>query len=211
LLTSSRPLSTNATAAAQISFVNEGKDLVITERATNKIITYTIKNGLPGDMHSVNSANATPFGFGVGKNGNIFVSEAAGGANLASSLSSYHIQENGEISLINGPIATLQTAACWVAITNNGKFAFTSNAGNSSTISAFNTTSNGSINLSQSVAATPGTGPVDAAISKNSKYYYVLANGAHQISAYKIGNDGSLTFIQSLTGINIGANGLVAN
>ena len=84
---SMRPLSSATSGAAQISFVNEGKVVVITEKATNKIITYTINGmGVPGVMHSITSANATPFGFDAGKNGNIFVSEAAGGAPGASTL-----------------------------------------------------------------------------------------------------------------------------
>ena len=66
---STRPLSSAAAGAAQISFVDEGKVVVVTEKATNKIITYTVNEwGIPGMMHSITSATPTPFGFDAGKN-----------------------------------------------------------------------------------------------------------------------------------------------
>jgi 6-phosphogluconolactonase len=72
---STRPLSAMGANAAEIAFVNNGRVVVITERVTNKIITYTVnEDGIPGTMHSITSATPTPFGFDAGKNGNIFVS-----------------------------------------------------------------------------------------------------------------------------------------
>jgi 6-phosphogluconolactonase len=208
---STKPLSSTASGAAQVSFTNYGRVLVVTEKATNKIITYTVNNnGTPGMMHSITSASATPFGFAVGRNGQIFVSEAVGGAANASNVSSYKVQGNGEISLITGPVATNQSAACWVVLTGNKKYAYTTNTA-SGTLSLFNTTFNGGLSLSASVAATSQAGPIDAAISNNSRFLYVLNNGAHSISGYAVANDGSLTSVQTLAGINIGANGLAAN
>ena len=168
---STRPLSSASSGAAQVSFVNEGKVLVVTERATNKIITYTVNEwGLPGIMHSINSSTATPFGFDAGKNGNIFVSEAAGGAAGASKLSSYHVNNNGSISLLTGSVGANQSAACWVVITNNGKYAYTTNTA-SNNLSNFGINKNtGAISVNAAIAATTGMGPIDAALSNNSKY-----------------------------------------
>jgi 6-phosphogluconolactonase len=208
---STKPLSSNASGAAQVSFTNSGRVLVVTEKATNKIITYTVNyNGTPGMMHSITSASATPFGFAVGRNGTIFVSEAVGGAANASNVSSYKVQGNGEISLITGPVATNQSAACWVVLTGNKKYAYTTNTA-SNTLSLFNTTFNGGLSLSASVAATSDAGPIDAAITNNSRFLYVLNGAGHSISGYSIANNGGLTAVQTLAGINIGANGLAAN
>ena len=71
---SSRPLSmAAATGPAQISFVQDGRVLVITEKATNTITTYTINEmGLPGVIHTMSSASPTPFGFATGNAGIIF-------------------------------------------------------------------------------------------------------------------------------------------
>ena len=208
---STRPLSSATAGAAQISFVNEGRVAVITEKATNKIITYTINEwGIPGAMHSIIAANPTPFGFDAGRNGNIFVSEAVGGAPGASTLSSYHVSNNGSISLLDGPVGANQSAACWVVITGNGKYAYTTNTA-SNNLSNFNINKNtGGISVNTAIASTTGMGPIDAALSNNSKYLYVLNAGSHSIGVYAVANNGGLSNVQTLTGIPAGATGLAA-
>jgi 6-phosphogluconolactonase len=208
---SSRPLSSSSAGAAQIQFTNNGKVLVITEKATNKIITYTVnKWGEPGDMHSLTAANATPFGFDEGRPGNIIVSEAAGGAPGASTLSSYKVGHDGSIALIDGPDGAKQSAACWVVITNNGKFAYTTNTA-SDNISTFAINkSSGHINVQQAIAATTQAGPIDAALSRNSKFLYVLNGGGNSIDGFRVGGDGDLTSVQTVSGLPAGANGLAA-
>jgi 6-phosphogluconolactonase len=208
---STRPLSSAASNAAEVAFVNNGRVLVVTERATNKIITYTVNEwGMPGTMHSITSANTTPFGFDAGSNGNIFVSEAAGGAAGASTLSSYHVNNNGIITLVSGPVGAGQSAACWVVLTGNGKYAYTTNTANNN-LSNFNVNRNtGSISVNTAIAATAGMGPIDAALSNNSKYLYVLNGGSHSISAYAVANNGALNNVQTVTGLPIGTNGLAA-
>ena len=207
---STRPLSAASTGPAQVSFVNEGKVLVITEKATNKIITYTVDvNGIPGSMHSITSSSATPFGFATGRNGTVFVSEAVGGAPGASVLSSYLIGYNGAITLVDGSVGAGQSAACWVVINNNGKFAYTTNTANNN-ISTFGINNSGDISVTQAISATTQAGPIDAALSNNSKYLYVLNGGAHSIQVYAAGNDGSLSMVQTVTGLPAGTNGLAA-
>ena len=212
LANSSRPLSSDMSGAAQISFVRNGHVLVITEKATNKIITYTVNpDGTEGMMHSIISASPTPFGFAPGRFGNIYVSEAVGGAANASNVSSYRVAYNGSISLSEGPVATGQSAACWVVLTDNGKNIFTTNTA-SNTLSSYDVHQyTGNINIRQSIAATSGMGPIDAALTDNSKYLYVLNGGGHSISAYAVGNDGSLTSLQETAGLPVGANGLAAD
>ena len=161
-------------------------------------------------MHTITSANPTPFGFAVGDNGNIFVSEAAGGAAGASTVSSYRINNDGSISLINGPVATTQSAACWVVLTHNGKFAYTTNTA-SNTLSTFNVNPiAGNISLRSPVSATTGIGPIDAALNNNSKYLYILNSGSHSISVFAVAGDGGLNSAQTVLGLPIGANGLAA-
>ena len=208
---STRPLSSATAGPAQISFVNEGRAVVITEKAANMIITYTInEEGVPEAMHSITSATPTPFGFDAGKNGNIFVSEAAGGAPGASKLSSYHIDNNGSISLLTGSVGANQSASCWVVITDNEKYAFTTNTA-SNNLSNFDINKNtGAISVNTAIASTTGMGPIDAALSDNSKYLYVLNSGSHSISVYAVTNNGGLSNVQTLTGLPVGANGLAA-
>jgi 6-phosphogluconolactonase len=208
---STRPLSSTASGAAELAFVNDGKVLVVTEKATNKIITYTInENGIPGMMHSITSANATPFGFDAGKNGNIFVSEAAGGAAGASTLSSYHVSNDGSIALVDGPNAANQSAACWVVITGNGKYAYTTNTASNNLSNYDVNTTTGSISVNKAIAATTGMGPIDAALSNNSKFLYILNAGSHTIGVYEVANNGALSTVQTVTGVPVGATGLAA-
>ncbi len=209
---STKPLSSSSAGAAQVSFVRNGRVLVITEKATNKIITYTVNEwGVPGAMHSITSASPTPFGFAPGRFGNIYVSEAVGGAANASNVSSYHIGWNGAISLSEGPVPTGQSAACWVVLTDNGRFIYTTNTGSNNLSSYSVHQYTGNINLLQSVASTSGIGPIDADLSDNSKYLYVLNGAGKSISVYSVGNNGGLTSLQTVTGLPMGANGLAAD
>ena len=206
-----KPLSAAGVGPAQIDFINEGKVLVVTEKGTNKIISYTDNGtGVPQIMHSLVSANPTPFGFAVGNNGNIFVSEAVGGAAGASTLSSYHIGYDGTISLVDGPVGANQSAACWVVLTNNGKYAYTTNTANNNLSTFGINNSTGSINVNKAISGITEAGPIDAALSNNSKFLYVLNGGGHSISAFAVANDGGLTSIQTVPGLPIGANGLAA-
>ena len=161
-------------------------------------------------MHSISSSTPIPFGFAVANNSYIYVSQAAGTPN-ASTVSSYYVKDDGSISLIDGSIGAGQTSACWVVLTNNGKYIFTTNAGSGS-ISSFKTNHSEDIAVLNAVAAATGTNssPIDAALSNNSKFLYVLTSGNQAISAFAVGNDGSLGRVQVETGLPIGTSGLAA-
>ncbi len=210
IASSARPLSSSMAGAAQISFVRNGRVLVITEKATNKIITYTVNEwGRTGMMHSMTSASPTPFGFAPGRFGNIYVSEAVGGAANASNVSSYKIAFDGSISLTQGPVATGQSAACWVVLTQDGRHIYTTNTA-SNTLSSYNVNPYaGNISLLQSISATSDMGPIDAALTDNSKYLYILNTTSNSITGYAVANNGNLTALSgSITGLPAGANGL---
>lgn len=206
-----RPLSSSASDPAQISFVNNGKVLAVTEKATQKIITYTVsEHGFPGVFHSITSANTTPFGFAAGRNGNIYVSEAGGGAPGASTLSSYHINFNGTISLTKGPVSASQTAACWVVLTDDNKYAFATNTG-SNNISSFGVNFfSGNIDVVNAVASTSGMGPIDADLSTNSRFLFVLNAGSHTITSYKV-DGGNLSSLQTINDLPMAATGMAAD
>jgi 6-phosphogluconolactonase len=211
LANSTRPLSSGSSGPAQISFAQEGAVVVVTEKMTNKIISYTITDdGTPGTMHMLTSANATPFGFAVGRDGMLYVSEAAGGAPGASTVSSYHVSSNGMISLIEGPVSAGQTAACWIVLTNNEKYVYASNTG-SNTVSSFIADADGMLDVLSAVAASMSIStPIDAVLSNNAKFLYVLNSGSESITAMSVANDGGLGFLQNVTSLPDGAVGLAA-
>ncbi len=209
---SDRPLSDPMAGGAQVEFNNSGSQLVVTEKATNRISTYAVfSNGLPGTGIIHPSAGRTPFGFEFTKNGILVVSEAAGGEPAQSTLSSYTLTNNGSVQLITGPVATHQTAACWIAVTNDGKYAYTTNA-QSASVSGFTISSSGALMLmdANGVTGVTGMSPNDLALSMNAEYLYTLNVDAHSISCFRVNNNGGLTSIGEVNGIPMGSVGMAA-
>jgi 6-phosphogluconolactonase len=193
-----------APALAQIAFSSDGSTLVVTEKSTNLIDTYAVENGLAGAPALNPSSGLTPFGFAFDRHGHAIVSEAASGA-----VSSYEINEAG-FTVISPSVANTQTAACWIAISNNGKYAYTTNAGSGS-ISSYQIAEDGVLTLLSPTAGIAGAGssPVDMAFSNNGQTLYTLANGAHTITIFHMNADGSLAS-QGAVSVPMGVVGLAA-
>jgi 6-phosphogluconolactonase len=206
-----RPLSASASNPAQVSFSPDGSLLVVTEKATNLVLTYAVdKDGLAAGPTVHASSGTTPFGFAFADRTTLVVSEAFGGAANASALSSYRAT-GSTFSLISPSVPTGQTAACWVVVTPNGKFAYTTNAGSHS-ISAYAVGTNGSLTLLQGIAGDTGvgTGPADVVLSGNGQYLYTLSPSSRTIVGFAVQADGSLTHLGSVGGLPAGAFGLAA-
>jgi 6-phosphogluconolactonase (cycloisomerase 2 family) len=207
-----QPLSADSTAPAQIEFSPDGRFLVVTEKATGIIDLYTVGNdGLAGEPVSYESPAPTPFGFAFGKRGQLFVSEAAGGAPDGSSVSSYEISRNGALQLISPAVPTTETAACWLVVSADGRFAYTTNGGSAS-VSGFAIDFDGVISLLDEDGETGQTGetPLDMAFSSNGRYLYTLNVGDGTISAFRFQADGSLLPLREVSGLPGGVNGLAA-
>ncbi|MEO6404820.1 MAG: beta-propeller fold lactonase family protein [Ferruginibacter sp.] len=210
IASSTRSLSSSSAGPAQVSFVNDGQVLVVTEKATNHITTYTVNGaGLTGTMTVTTSAHPTPFGFAEGKNGIIYVSEAAGGAAGQSAVSAYRVSSNGMVTLTAGPVMANQSAACWVVTNNNGKYVYSTNTA-SNTVSSFATVNSDGLTILSAVAAMTGATPIDAYMSNNSKYLYVLNSSSHNIGGYAVNTDGSLNYIAEAGVLPAGTVGLLA-
>lgn len=207
----SRPLSAAVPNAAQVGISPDGRRLVVTEKATNLIVSWDIV----GDGQLVNrtlttSASPTPFGFAFDNRGTLLVSEAVGGAPDASVLSSYRPGATGWLA-VSPATATTETAACWVVVTPNGRYAYVTNTG-SNTVSGFAVAPDGSLQLldADGMTGVTGGGPIDAAISRNGRFLYTLDAAANGVSIFRIGEGGSLQHLGSVSGLPAGANGLVA-
>lgn len=209
---SERGLSALGTDPAQVQFSPNGRALVVTEKATNKIVTFALDRfGRPDEMHVLDSAVPTPFGFDIARNGTVIVSEAAGGAPNASALSSYALRRTAELLVVSPGIGTTQTAACWVVITPDGRFAYATNTG-SDTISTYRVRPNGTIALAEAIGGSTETGgaPTDADISRNGRYLHVLNSGTQSITTFRIGAHGELRQVGLIGGLPVGATGLAA-
>ena len=104
----------------------------------------------------------------------------------------------------------MQTAACWVVVTPNGRHAYVTNTA-SGTISSYAVQKSGKLTLAQPVAATSGAGPIDAAIAGSGRHLFVLNSVSQSITSFSVGRDGSLANPGSVSGLPAGANGLAAN
>ncbi len=204
---SSRRLSGDNTGPAQVSFSREGDALIVTERLTNLIDTFALdEDGLATDIKTFQSVGATPFGFDIGREDRLFVSEAD-----ASTVSSYQISDDGDLAVISGAVPTHQAAACWLLTARNGRFIYTANAGSGS-ISGFGVGHDGSLHLLDQDGVTGLTGsgshPTDMVQSRNGRFLYSLNNGNGTISAFATRPNGSLSPLMTVSGLPTTAAGL---
>lgn len=199
-----------AAGPAQISFSPDGSVLVVTEKGTNKIDTFTLDDGVPQQVRTFPSFGTTPFGFAFGHDDAAIVSDAGAGSGTAA-VSSYDVDDDGTVKVISPAVGDTQTAACWIAVPRNGRLAYTSNA-NSGTISSYTVSDNGSLALQHAVAASAGSGsaPTDMALSRNSRLLYARDGGNGAVVGFRMGADGSLTLVTTVGGIPAGAQGIAA-
>ena len=211
---STQPLIGDTAAdPAQVGFSRDGNLLVVTEKAGNRLDTYTIdENGLPSAPIDNTSSGMTPFGFAFNNHDNLIVSEAFGGTPNLSAASTYNASEDGMLSVISGSVPNSQTASCWVVTTNNGKTAFVSNTG-SSTISSYQVgASDGELTLINAVAADTGanSAPIDMALNNSSHFLLVLLGGSQSVACYHVEHDGTLILTDTEGGLPLGAQGIAA-
>ena len=155
----------------------------------------------------------TPYGFAFDNRNHAIVSEAFGGAANGSAASSYSVNNAGILTTVSASSPTYQTAACWVAISKNGRYAYAANAG-SGNITGYSIGRDGSLELLDPSGITGVTGagstPTDVAVSSDGKFFYSLDAGTHAFSGFAIGHDGSLTPVGTTTGLVPGSVGIVA-
>ncbi len=198
-----QPLSgASAPSPEQIGFNTWGNVLVVTEKGTNIIDTYTVdKNGAADAPNSQVSAGTGPYGFAFNSAGQLFVSEAA-----SNSVSSYYLSSSGWLRTLSGAIPDFGVAPCWLLV--NGHYVYTANA-HGGTISTYYAAKDGGLLLHSSVAAHTVVPTLDMAFSQGGQFLYVR-NGA-AITGFSVFPDGSIFQITSVTGVAASAAGLAAS
>jgi 6-phosphogluconolactonase (cycloisomerase 2 family) len=200
-----RSLSAASTNPAQVAFSDDGGSVLVTERATNMISVFTLDRGSIEGPFLTPSAGPTPFGFAVGPRNTVFVSEAGAGGGA----STYRLRRNGELDAISSNVMTGQRAACWAALTPDGRFGYVTNAGTGN-ISGFAIGRDGSAELldADGVTAATGGNPTDMAMSEDGRYLYARVGAANTIAVFRIARDGRLVALPALTGTPAGLAGL---
>jgi 6-phosphogluconolactonase len=145
----------------------------------------------------------------------LIVSEAFGGAPNASAMSSYDVDDaESAPELVSGSVPTHQTAACWVAVTRNRRFAYTTNTG-SGTVTGYRIARNGGLSLLNADGVTGRTGagsaPIDLAFSSDSRFLFVLSALAGTIVSFRVKDGGELINVSMANDVPASASGLVAH
>lgn len=203
------PLSSASSGPAQIAFGPHGSTLMVTEKATNRITTYVVRrDGSANPPSWISSAGETPFGFDFDARGHAIVSEASGGAPGASTVSSYRVNRAGA-RLADGPIATTQSAACWVVVTDDSRYAYVTNTG-SGTITGLEIQRNGDLRMldADGITGVSGGSPTDLSVSDGSRFLYVRTGGS--IHTFRVKANGGLVDLGSID-VQPGITGLASS
>jgi 6-phosphogluconolactonase (cycloisomerase 2 family) len=207
-------------APGQIGFAPGGNVLVVTQRDLGVIDTFRLAaDGSPGPAQPHTGNAPQPFGFAfagphleVTNAGPVATPrDAADPAQLNGSVSSYDVVDPGALTA-TGNIASGGRATCWIAVTNDNRYAFVTNslsgtvpdvATGRGAISRFSVASDGTLTLLGQTETGPGF-PSDLALSSDSQYLYVLdptlkGDDTSHVDVFRVGSDGSLTHVQSTT------------
>ena len=211
---STRSLSAEDADPAQIAFSLDGGTLVVTERETNSISTYTIdEQGHANGPTTIKSSGETPYGFDFTAAGTVIVTEAFGGATGAASASSYAIDDRGKLAPVSGSVGDTRSEVCWAAVTKDGRFAYVTNFGDG-TISSYAIAGDGSLELLDPMAGTTRLGEKgirDEAITRDGRYLYAIDPDAQRVFGWTVGEDGGLSSVGEFEGVPGTVAGLAAS
>jgi 6-phosphogluconolactonase len=219
---STRALSGAAiTGPGSIRISPDGRTVVVTEKPTNRLVLYGLgTDGVPTSGPTVvNSPGPTPFGADFDANGRYILSIGNIGPNRAavpdgSAAGSLSFPSATAATVISASVPTTETAACWVQITPDGRYAYTTNTG-SGTITGYSISGTGALTRLTADGRTGDTGamsqPLDMAYADG--YLYALTAGDRGIDVFRVNGDGTLTAMASsgVAGVfPVGVTGLAA-
>ncbi len=198
-------LSSAAATPEQIGFTPSGAHLIVTEKVSSSIDTFTVTSGgqLTGLRHTASTGTA-PYGFGFSSGGDAIVSDAGGGAGGVSAATSYRVGAAGALHPIS-EVGESQAAACWLTVNATGTRAYLANAG-SGTVSSYNIGPGGRLHLRSDVAATVGVHPIDEVLGGG--WFFVLTTSA--IASAPVTSSGDLGSVNesAASGLPAAASGL---
>ena len=184
-----RSLAAGADGAAAARFTADGSHLIVSERVSNRLEVFPVReDGRLGTPVVSPSHGAAAFGFEITTRDQPIVSETQG------ALSSYALAASGALTPITASISTDGAAACWVTITSDGRFAYTTNSA-SNTLAGFAIDAAGQLTPITPGAATGDSGPGAVPIDLDhvgSRFVYTLEAGQGNIGTFVIGEGGTL-------------------
>jgi 6-phosphogluconolactonase len=198
---------------AQISFSPDGRMLVVTERGTNSISTFTVdERGFAGGPETIPSLGATPYGFDFA-DGAVVVTEAFGGEIGEAAASSYSLAGQGRLEPVSASVADTRSEVCWAAATQDGRFVYVTNFGDG-TISSYAVAPGGDLELHEAVAASTRLGEPgirDEALSRDGRFLYAIDADAQRVFGWRVADDGRLELVGEFEGVPATVAGLAAS
>lgn len=185
---------------AQVEFSPDGKAVAVTSgfqgETTSRVHAYkvladgTLKEG-PGSPIAPKGASGT-VGYSWSPESNrLYVSNFRGSAVTVFDVD----RETAGIRQLGEAYPDNEQAACWTAISPDGKMLYVANFVSNS-VSAYKVQPDGKLTLlgtakRRGAPATPDTKDVE--VSRDGKYLYAVGSGAKQITVFAIGADGMVT------------------
>ena len=186
----------------QVAFSPSGQQLIVTTKANGSAVDV-FRVGYFGQLSAptVNPLpGAVPFAVTFDHARHLVIAEAG-----TNSVASFSLSHNGTIAPL-ASVATGQMATCWIVGAQG--YEFVSNAASGS-LSRIEPQPGGALTLLGQTATDPGT--VDAAASIGGRYLYVQTGANGIVDGFRVGSDGSLTAIGSVTVAGaVGGEGIVA-
>jgi 6-phosphogluconolactonase (cycloisomerase 2 family) len=198
---------------AQVGFSPDGRTLVVTERGSDRILTFAVEaSGTIGEAMIHASAGRTPYGFGHTPTGVLVVTEAFGGEPERSAVSSYAVKDSS-LSAVSRSVANGRTALCWAVVGPDGRHAFGTNFGDGA-VSRYDIGPDGAVTLADAaagVAVDGSSGPRDLALTGDGRFLYAIDADGRQIIAWSVDEAGGLTRVGSWSGLPMTVAGIAVS
>jgi 6-phosphogluconolactonase (cycloisomerase 2 family) len=205
-----RYLTAANSGASSLAFSPDGSFLLVTEKLTNNIDAFPVQaDGTLGTVVTTKDGGAGLFDVAFTPDGVVVALEAG-----AATSSSFMLESSGALTLLGAGVPTMGGASCWFAITPDGRYVYTSNAG-SANISGFAISGAGLLTaLPGTIVGTypSGSTNLDMAISGDGKYLYTVNSGTGTIGILAIRADGTLKLLGTVPALKAGSgeNGIAA-
>ncbi len=207
-----QPLSAAEADPAQLGFSPDGRTLVATERGTDSIAAYVVRDdGSLGPMATQPSSGLTPYGFAFTSRGTLVVTEAFRAQKGAAAASSYTV-DGASVMPATRSLGNGMSEICWAVVTPDDRFAFTTNFAES-TVSRYAIGADGTIRLDAAAAGgidevRPGLRDED--LTDDGAFLYAIDADGGRVVAWAVDRQGSLSPLGSWGGLPITIAGLAA-
>lgn len=197
---------------AQVGFTPDGRALVVTERGGDRLSSYAVgMDGSLGAPRTIDSQGATPYGFAISPDGTLVVTEAFRAEKGAAAASSYRV-DGDVLEPVSASIGNGRSEICWAVISNDGRFAFTTNFADGA-VSRYAIATDGTLTLEDAVAGLTTDGQPglrDEGLSDDGRFLYALDADQGRIVGWSVAADGQLSMLGSWDGLPTTVAGLAA-